>query len=305
MVRRVTIFLVLIALSGAACAQSISFEGTKRVNGTQLFVKVLGKGEPLLVVHGGPGMNHTYFLPHVNTLAKKFKLIYYDQRASGQSAVPHPDSISLDFFVEDIEALRKEFKIDKLHVLAHSWGAIPVIQYALDYPDRVKKIVFVNPVPLSTEYNAELAELQKKRLTKQDSIDRSQLLASSEFKEGKSEAYRKLLMLSFRHSFFKAANYNKMQFTMPSNYVEASRALFTGLGKDLSQYNYYESIKELNVPVLLIHGAADVTTPAIQSRATDAIKQSRLVVFKASGHFSFIDETEHFRKEVTAFYQKK
>lgn len=302
-------FLIVVAIVVATSAvikgQSVAFEGQKKINGTNLFVKVIGKGEPVLVIHGGPGLNHTYFFPRLNAIAKKYQLIFYDQRASGQSAVPNPDSVTLDFFIEDIEAIRKEFKITKLNLLAHSWGALPAVIYAMDYPDQVKKLVLVNPVPLSTEYNEELAMLQKKRITKQDSVDRSQILSSKSFKDGQAEAYQKLMLMSFRHSFYKSTNYTKLSLTMPSNYVAASRALFTGLGKDLAQYNYYPKLERVTAPLLLIHGTSDVVSTAIQKRLTDAVPTAQLSLFKASGHFSFIDEPDRFRKEVLAFLARK
>jgi proline iminopeptidase len=305
MVRCGILFILSCTLVFKGITQPLNIEGLKRINGTNLYVKIIGKGEPIIVIHGGPGMNQSYFFPHLNTLAKKYKLIFFDQRASGQSAIPSPDSISLDFFVEDIEALRKELKLAKVNLLAHSWGAIPALQYALAYPDQVNKMILSNPVAFSTEYNSELSNIQKRRVTRQDSLDRAQLLASPEFRNGDSEAYKKLLLLSFRHSFFKAANFKKLQYQMPGTYVQASRALFTGLGNDLSEYNYYKEMKECSIPVLIIHGAADAIPLAIQTRAQQSFSKANLLVFKSSGHFAFIEEAERFRKEVTLFLSKK
>ncbi|MFZ1634078.1 MAG: hypothetical protein WAT43_09400, partial [Chitinophagales bacterium] len=59
--------------------------GLYTVNGTQLYIKIIGEGDPILIVHGGPGLNHEYFLPHLLPLAKNHKLIFYDQRSSGKS----------------------------------------------------------------------------------------------------------------------------------------------------------------------------------------------------------------------------
>ena len=57
-----------------------------QVNGTELYAFTMGTGEPLLVIHGGPGMSHGYFLPHLESLTDKYQLIFYDHRASGQSS---------------------------------------------------------------------------------------------------------------------------------------------------------------------------------------------------------------------------
>jgi proline iminopeptidase len=63
-------------------------EGLKKINGTSLFVSVKGSGEPLLIIHGGPGLNHSYFLPFLQGLEKNLRVIYYDQRACGRSLTP-------------------------------------------------------------------------------------------------------------------------------------------------------------------------------------------------------------------------
>ena len=56
------------------------------VNGTELFVHRIGGGEPIVGVHGGPVLEHGYFLPHFERLAADFELIFFDQRLSGRSA---------------------------------------------------------------------------------------------------------------------------------------------------------------------------------------------------------------------------
>jgi proline iminopeptidase len=81
--------------------------------------------------------------------------------------------------------------------------------------------------------------------------------------------------------------------------------LFTGLGPDLTQYNYYDRLKEINIPTLIIHGMADAIPMEVQQRANENLSKSQLTLFKYSGHFPFIEEPEHFRKEVVAFLLKK
>ena len=95
-------------LATASCDftdQEITVEsGLRNINGTELFVKTMGKGEPILIVHGGPGLSHDYYLPHLDTLAQDHQLIFYDQRVSGASSMNVDSSnITLDAFIKDIE----------------------------------------------------------------------------------------------------------------------------------------------------------------------------------------------------------
>jgi proline iminopeptidase len=298
---KLSVSLLLIFLfAGTVLAQTK--EGLQEMNGTPLYLKTIGKGEPIVVVHGGPGMNHSYFLPHLNRLAKKFQVTYYDQRASGRS--PIPSVISLQSFTDDIEAIRQYLGHDQIYLLAHSWGAIPAINYGLQHPDKVKGIIFCNPIPFNKAYDAEMKANQQNKLMGSDSTDRSIIIGSANFKAGKSSAYKKLLLLSFRHSFYNKANSSKLNFEMPANYKEASQALYTGLGPELSSYDYYEEVKKFSFPVLILHGSADAVPLRASQQAIESIPNATLEAFKKSGHFIFIEEPRKFNTVVSKFISR-
>src|SRR5689334_9895117 len=61
-------------------------EGFVDCNGVMIYYKTLGKGEPLMIVHGGPGASHEYLLPYLLPLARTNKLIFIDERGSGRSS---------------------------------------------------------------------------------------------------------------------------------------------------------------------------------------------------------------------------
>ncbi len=113
--------------------------------GAKLFYRVLGDGrDPVVVVHGGPGAGMGAILPHVAALAEGRRLILYDQRGGGRSTLPEDESeLGADYFVEDLEAVRRHFGIGRLAVIAHSFGAILVAKYAERYPERIERMVFL------------------------------------------------------------------------------------------------------------------------------------------------------------------
>src|SRR5688572_792263 len=78
-----TLALIVIV---ASHIHSQDTEGLLPINGTELQVKTIGSGSPIIVVHGGPGLNYSYFLPQLADLSKKHRLIFFDQRASGKSS---------------------------------------------------------------------------------------------------------------------------------------------------------------------------------------------------------------------------
>lgn len=297
----VTLLLVLTCFGAHGQDLRNDFAGLKKINGTFLYIRTMGAGEPIVIVHGGPGMNHTYFLQHLDQLAKKFKLVFYDQRASGQSAAPSADSITLKFFVEDLEAIRQELHVEKLNLFAHSWGAIPAVRYGIQYPEKVKTMILCAPVALSQEFAGETLANQQKMSTPRDSTDRSIILGSRDFKSGNLQAYEKLLILAFRHSFYRPAHLSKFHIDLPANYLSAANVFMAGMGKELREYNYYNDVKAFPFPVLIMHGAADAIPLSASTRLKQEIPKATLVVFKRSGHFIFIDEPRKFRESVTSF----
>ena len=89
------IMKTLIILVGLVLASVCSSAQTDRVypvqdgfvdaNGVMIYYTMMGRGEPLLILHGGPGASHDYFLPYLLPLARHHKVIFIDERGSGKS----------------------------------------------------------------------------------------------------------------------------------------------------------------------------------------------------------------------------
>ena len=92
--------------------------------GIQLFYRMMGSGQDtLVVIHGGPGFSMDYFLEDLSPLAANHVLLFYDQRgAGGSTLVSDSASLNAQRFVDDLEAIRKHFRISRLKLLGHSWG---------------------------------------------------------------------------------------------------------------------------------------------------------------------------------------
>lgn len=113
----------------------------------RLFVKIAGRGEPCVVVHGGPGAG-SYGLEHLGLqpLENSLQLIYLDQRGSGRSASAPRHDYSLARQVQDLEELRNRLSLRQWTLLAHSFGGVIATAYAQRYPARVRALILVNAV---------------------------------------------------------------------------------------------------------------------------------------------------------------
>jgi proline iminopeptidase len=119
-------------------------------DGVQLYYRMMGAGQDTVVIlHGGPGLDHGYLVPDLEPLADAHVLLAYDQRGAGRSTVvKDPAALGITAHLSDLEELRGHFGIGRMALLGHSWGALLAARYALEHPDRVSRLVFVSPAPL-------------------------------------------------------------------------------------------------------------------------------------------------------------
>ncbi|HEY6437392.1 MAG TPA: alpha/beta fold hydrolase, partial [Ignavibacteriaceae bacterium] len=296
--------ILLLALSNVSFAQGE--ERLLRINGTEINIRTFGNGSPILVVHGGPGLNHSYFLPQFETLASNHRLIFIDQRACGKSAGSLDSTqMSLDWFVKDMEAVRKELKLGKVSVLAHSWGGLLGMLYASRYPESIRTLIISNSVsPKAGEYDKQTNEIISSRYTKEDSTLSAQTLKSNAFKEGDLEAYKVLFKVSFKQSFYNRSYIDSLNLTLPSDFVQKRNILFL-MAKELSDYNFYPDLKKIKCETLIIHGDYDAIPIELAQNINKSIHTSKLAVIKDAGHFPFIEQKAAFFNVVEDFLAKK
>lgn len=118
---------------------------TAGADGARIFYRVVGRGaDTVVVVHGGPGAGMTSVYPDLLPLAERRVLIFYDQRGGGRSELP-ADTTALGprENVGDLEAVRRHFGLERMTVVAHSFGPVLVAKYLESHPARVARLVFV------------------------------------------------------------------------------------------------------------------------------------------------------------------
>lgn len=297
--------LVLISLLTLNVSNAQFKDTLLAVNGTKLYIKEIGTGSPIIVVHGGPGLNHSYFFPHLNSLAKKHRVIFYDQRACGNSSGDLDSTqMNLHLFVDDIEAIRESLNLGKISILAHSWGGLVAMKYAVKYSKNISSLILSNSVsPKFGEFEKETNQRLKLRTSKEDSLLRSDIIKSAEFKSGDLQSYTKLFKLSFKPSFYYGSSLNKMQLTLPPDFLSKRKVLFY-MSKELSGYDFYHDLKNITCKTLIIHGAYDGMPLELSEKIQGSIANSKLVVIKKAGHFPFIDRHKNYTDVVNRFIKQ-
>lgn len=134
------------------------------LNGVDHYHTLTGRGDTLVVLHGGPGLSHRYLRHQLDALlSTDYTLLYYDQRGSGWSGgVADTAQLTIGRFLEDLERLRQHFQLHELHLLGHSFGGLLGMYYGITYPARLQSLVLVDTdaasYALRTPYQTEMID---------------------------------------------------------------------------------------------------------------------------------------------------
>jgi pimeloyl-ACP methyl ester carboxylesterase len=247
--------------------------------------RITGEGgrTPLVCLHGGPGSTHNYFRP-LERLAEERPVVLYDQLGCGRSDRPDDLSWCLEVFTDELQHLREELGLDRIHLLGTSWGGMLALEHALARPDSIRSLVLS-----STLASAEEWVLEAKRLSDAIEGDDEEVLAEFErrhFYRGAAEPLELVRMREEKNGAVYEAMWGPNEWTM------------TGA---LAGWDVRPRLAELQMPTLILRGAHDLSTPAISKTLTDGIPHAREVVFAESSHTPVLEETERYLRVVREF----
>lgn len=297
-------FLSLIAVISTSCEDKETplTEGFLEINGSQVYYKTMGEGEPLIILHGGPVLDHSYLLPHLEPLAEDFQLIFYDQRAAGQSSIDvDPKTMTLDGFIEDIEQVRQQLNLGRINLLGHSWGGMLAMNYAIKYDQNLNHLILSNASAPSVLDAQQEGLLVAQKMTKRDQDKLNNLTSSGLLRtEDPSDAINEMMMISYRVHMYDTANMDRLVLSIPKDFMLRSQAYRT-LNPDLANYDLYDQLPQVSTPTLVIFGESEPAVQLHANRMAGAFQNGELLVVKGTGHFPFIEAREKFVSTVKSF----
>lgn len=114
------------------------------VNGINIHYLQAGKGPDVVLIHGLGGNLAVWFLQLVQQLRHDFRFTAYDLRGHGKSDVP-PTGYTTAHMAEDLKGLLEVLDLEKVYLVGHSWGADIAMHFTTLYPERVDKLVVIEP----------------------------------------------------------------------------------------------------------------------------------------------------------------
>ena len=275
------------------------------VNGVELFFDVYGSSlgpsgneladKPVIVaLHGGPGIDHSQFVPWLTPIADQAQLILVDHRGNGRSSRPAVETRTLANMADDLEALRKTLGLGRIVVFGMSFGGMLALTYAVTYPDSVAGLI-----PCATAASNEALER---------ALDGMHELSSPEQREA---------LARLRNGIVQSPADLDRVFGALALFYEYDPAKTPGGGfkpiadidmlnwffaRDRWTYDVRPKLANITAPTLVLTGRHDKIAPPFASdEILKGIPQAKQEVFEESGHRLMREENAKFLRTVRNF----
>lgn len=288
-------------------------DGFVDANGVMIYYTMMGRGEPLLILHGGPGASHDYFLPYLLPLARHHKVIFIDERGSGKSQkLEDRSAYTIENMVEDVEAVRQGLGLGKISLLGHSYGGALAQAYALKYQRNLSRLILASTWSSSAAMNQVFVRM-KQNMTPElrERIDRMEAKGLFGGKDYEKNRYTNEYMIAaWGEGYFPYVYHNRpdpnYDPTALGNAWDLYREMWGEHGEfiidgNLKSVEYTDRLGSIKVPTLMVVGEHDECEPALSQTMHEKIAGSKMVVLPNSGHMTFVDQTGMFIKTVDEF----
>jgi pimeloyl-ACP methyl ester carboxylesterase len=255
-------------------------------DGARLYYEEVGTGEPLLLI-GGLGLDHTLWNGVRDDFARRYRVIVYDHRGTGQSDKPGAQPSSTRGFAHDVVTLLDHLAIARAHVYGHSMGGMIGQWLGIEHGKRVGALVLgattpgnVHGVPRTAEVDALFTHLpvdpQEARVT------------------------------------FRDLGFSPDWITVHLEFVKLFLQVMQNVPRDTRKFHYqaiqehdtWDLLSTISAPTLVIHGSEDVIIPTVNaSLLAEWIPGAQLSLINSKRHGYFVDareEASHVVKEFLA-----
>lgn len=282
-----------------------SSQGIKEKNNSanDNYYQIFGKGIPILIINGGPGMNSQGFTELAKDISDfGYMSIIYDQRGTGQSSIKDisEKSMKIDLMVEDIETLRKILEIDQWLVMGHSFGGMLAYSYAVNYPERTLGLI------QSSSGGMDLSLLELIDIpafltpAEQDSLS----YYTQKIQRGDTTYTTRLKRGEF---LAPAYVYDRKHIpTIAHRLTQGNSRINSLIWEDLRKMNFdlKKELKSYNKPTLIIQGKEDILGTSLAIEADEIIPNSELVILKNTRHYGWLDSPQQFYSSIKSYLDK-
>jgi proline iminopeptidase len=290
-------------------------EGFIDSRGVLIYYMTVGRGAPLVIVHGGPGASHDYFLPYLLPLARHNRLIFIDERGSGKSQkLEDPAGYTVENMVEDVEAVRQGLVLGKITLLGHSYGGVLAQAYALKYQNNLTHLILCSTFPSTAQMNQVFVKIKEKMApelrARIDAAEKEGLFGHGKDYE-KNRYTNDYMIAAWGEGYFPYLYGNKPDpnydpIAAGNTAWDLYREMWGSNGEfvidgNLKSVEYVDRLPGIHVPTLIMAGDHDECDPSLSQEMHEKIAGSQIVILPKSGHMTFVDQQALFNTSVIDF----
>ena len=273
-------------------------EGFAGFRGYRTWYRVAGDRStgavPLLALHGGPGSTHNYFAP-LERLADKRPVVVYDQIGCGKSDRPTDIEWSVDVFREEVDAVREELRLERIHLLGTSWGGMLALEHVLAGAPGIVSLTLSSTLASIDEWVDEQRRLLHGLGLEPVSAD--------------DPDHERVERLYFDAHLYRGPKPRaELERMFAERNVDVYRAMqgpdeWTVTGA-LRDWDVRDRLNEIDLPTLVIRGRYDMSTDKIAATLVNGIRNAREVVLENSSHTPVLEETDAYLAAVDEFMRE-
>lgn len=274
--------------------------------GYQVYTRTVGKGLPILLLHGGPGAYHECFeIMEEYVDLEQFSLIYYDQLGSASSdKITDTDLLRLERFVDEVEQVRAYLQLDKFVLLGHSWGAMLGIEYALKYENdgHLLGLVLSN---MTASIDASLLYVDKLRRAAFSREEYEYAKQAEEEGRTDDERYQALVFGTLYPRHFcrldpwpEFLREDKVAQNVYQYFQGDNEFVVTGA---MRYWDRWKDLPDIQVKTLCIGAQYDTMNPEEMREMARLIPNADCCICPQGGHFCYWDDAEHYFEGLNHF----
>jgi proline iminopeptidase len=258
-----------------------------------LFYETEGKGDPVILLAGGPGVSPYSVKPVMDYVSSKHMAVLIHQRGTGKTVLPSTgkDHLSLQIFIDDIDAVRKDLRVDKITLVGHSWGGMLAMAYAGAHPDRVSHIILMGSGGPNLSFAPIFGDNINMHLLPEDRELQKRADADA---NGDAElaAYNRLMAIipGYFYSRDNAIEFSKS--FKPTDYTTKLMTLLSG-------FDITSSVPKYKGPVDILQGRQDPIDANTVALNLKYLPQAKVHWIERAGHFPWLEQPADFQKTIS------
>lgn len=246
-----------------------------------------GKGDVVIVLAGGPGFTPSSVEPVADEIAKEHLAVIIHQRSTGKTELPRVDKahVSLDQYIEDIDAVRRDLHAEKITLIGHSWGGMLSMAYAGAHPERVSRLILLDSGGANLSFAGVFSDNIESRLTDED-------------REARATAEKE--------TDYRARGVHRLQAIIPGYFYSRKRALVYAKAIKLEDYDprvgtllisnfdVTKALGNYKDPVALVQGRQDPIDAYTVELNKKYLPQAKIYWIERAGHMPWAENPKDF-----------